>query len=144
MHTRTIPTPYELHELADELLSLLPASDRAHTLALSGPLGAGKTTFAQALAHVLGVTEQVISPTFLIMRTYPTAHRRFMRLVHIDAYRVEDEEELRILNLSDYFAAPETLVCIEWPERIPSFVPADALRLSFEIAPEDVRIVTYG
>ncbi len=88
-------------------------------LALSGPLGAGKTTFTQTLAAALGVQGPVKSPTFALMRTYPCAHPAIRRLVHVDAYRLETEAEARVLNLEEELELPGTVVVIEWPERIP-------------------------
>ena len=61
---------------------------------LSGNLGAGKTTFTQHIAKHLYIEEKITSPTFVLMKKYPIDFRQFKNLIHIDAYRIEDPEEL--------------------------------------------------
>lgn len=76
---------------------------------LNGELGAGKTTFTKGLAKALGVTESVVSPTFMIMCEYVGR----LPLYHFDMYRIEEEDELEELGLTDYLY--ENGVCvIEW------------------------------
>lgn len=89
-------------------------------LALSGPLGAGKTTFVQALAEVLGVEDRPRSPTFSLLRTYlvPREQKGIRRLVHIDAYRLEKASDVYALDLEGEFAEPGTIVAMEWPEQV--------------------------
>ena len=109
---------------------------------LSGDLGAGKTAFTQELGKYLGVKEKINSPTFIIMKSYQLDDKRFGYLVHIDAYRLDDEEEAKPLRLDEVFAVTGQIVCVEWPERISDFLPADAYRLQIEIKPDQSRIVT--
>lgn len=144
MPMRSINTLANLDAFAEETLSTLPQKDTAHVLALSGELGAGKTTFVQTLAKKLGVHEHVTSPTFVIMRTYETTHETFTTLVHIDAYRVEDAREMEVLAIPELFNAAGTIVCIEWPERIASLIPKDARRISFILKSNDSRTVEFG
>ncbi len=116
--------------------------DHALLITLVGDLGAGKTTFVQALAKELGVTESVLSPTYVIMKSYdiPAANqnrnteqtisaRRFAKLVHIDLYRLDKPEELSALKLGAVLADPANLVCIEWPERAGTLLPRPDLHL---------------
>ena len=95
-------------------------------LTLSGPLGAGKTVFVKCLAEVLGVSETVTSPSFIIRRDYATADDIFIRLVHIDAYRLEDPSEIQSIGWSDILHSSDTLVAIEWPERVTEYIPDEA------------------
>jgi tRNA threonylcarbamoyladenosine biosynthesis protein TsaE len=113
----------------------------AFVIALSGDLGAGKTAFTQELAKFLGVTEVVTSPTFTIMKQYPLEGQLFNQLVHIDAYRLEDESEVVPLRLQEIFNAPKTIVCLEWPERIAALIPSTAVRVSIGINPDETRTV---
>jgi tRNA threonylcarbamoyl adenosine modification protein YjeE len=92
------------------------ASDEAVTIGLSGHLGAGKTAFVKEMAKLLGVKEEVTSPTFVIMKIYETTHANWHRLVHIDAYRLEKREELEVLQLENLTADQHNLIMIEWPE----------------------------
>lgn len=111
-------------------------------ITLEGDLGAGKTTFTQELGRNLGVTEQVTSPTFTIMKQYELDHELFDTLVHIDAYRFESEEEARPLRLEEIFTIPRAIVCVEWPERIPSLIPKTATSLTISIIEDEKRLVT--
>jgi len=111
-------------------------------IALQGDLGAGKTTFTQELAKHLGVTETVNSPTFTIMKQYELSHPNFDTLVHMDAYRLESETETKPLRLEELFSTPRTLVCVEWPEIIPTSIPVDAVWVKINIDKDEVRIVT--
>lgn len=89
-------------------------------VALSGPLGAGKTTLVQTLAHRLGVEGRPRSPTFSLLRTYtlPKEQNGIKRLVHIDAYRLENASDVYALDLESELAEPGTIVAMEWPEQI--------------------------
>ena len=104
-------------------------------VALSGGLGAGKTTLARGVLRGLGFTGDVGSPTFPIVQTYDTAPP----LWHVDLYRIERAEELAELGLDD--ARLDAALLIEWPERLPRLW-ADALRLSLAIGPDGVRALT--
>lgn len=109
----------ETMRVAQRLLALLsPDPKRATVVGLSGDLGAGKTTLAKAIADQLGIQETVQSPTFVVAKFYQPTKGDFSQLVHIDAYRIEDEKELDPLHLGEVFERPHTLVIIEWPERI--------------------------
>ncbi len=111
----------ELASVAKEVLSLLHVdNDKATIIALYGELGAGKTTLVQAIATELGVEELVTSPTFVIAKWYKTNTGDFYTLVHIDAYRVESEEELKPLGFIELLKQPRALVIIEWPEKMPT------------------------
>ncbi|MFW2390896.1 MAG: tRNA (adenosine(37)-N6)-threonylcarbamoyltransferase complex ATPase subunit type 1 TsaE [Methyloceanibacter sp.] len=100
---------------------------------LSGPLGAGKTTFARALVRHLGVEGEVPSPTFAIMQRYETQR---LTLVHCDFYRLQPDE-LDELGLDD--ALSEGSLLIEWPERGGDWLPADRLDITLEDAEDDTR-----
>lgn len=114
----------------------------ATVLALHGDLGAGKTTFTQILARTLGVTEVVTSPTFVIMKIYNTNDDRFKTLVHIDAYRLENVDELRVLGFDEILKQKDTIICIEWAERIIELLPSHAIHLQFGMEGEKRTMAT--
>lgn len=117
--SETIQTVTDWEMLAHEIAPSLQAGD---VLALSGPLGAGKTTFTQALARVLGATVDPRSPTFALMRAYPlSGQATIKRLLHIDAYRLEKPEDLLALNLEEELLEAGTVIVIEWPENLSSW-----------------------
>jgi tRNA threonylcarbamoyladenosine biosynthesis protein TsaE len=110
--------------VAKKILAEIQRQNKAASLiALQGDLGAGKTTLVQSIAALLGVTETVNSPTFVIAKFYDTTHGDFKRLVHIDAYRIESESELDVLGWSALLNDPDNLIVIEWPERISGSIP---------------------
>lgn len=112
------------------MAELVPNS-RATVIALEGELGAGKTTFVQALARALGVTKRVVSPTFILMRRLEVAsHDAFDTLVHIDAYRIAAPGELDAVRFNDLLAERRSLICIEWASRIGDALPQDAYRIT--------------
>jgi tRNA threonylcarbamoyladenosine biosynthesis protein TsaE len=133
----------ELDTFANEVLLLLKkdTSAKAKVLALSGDLGAGKTTFTQALGRCLGIKEDMTSPTFTIMKGYETKDDTFTQVIHMDAYRIENENELGPLRFADILVTPNTLLVVEWAERIKRVLPAAALHLTFTIKDENTRIV---
>ena len=116
-------------ELAARIARELPVDA---TLALHGNLGVGKTTFVQGLARGLGVTGAVTSPTFNIF----TTHRGgFRNLVHLDAYRLDDESQIESLMLDDFLVSPFCLA-VEWPEKIAGWLPSDTVHLTLSILGE--------
>jgi tRNA threonylcarbamoyladenosine biosynthesis protein TsaE len=116
------------NELFNEILGRKQTTG-ATVVCLQGDLGAGKTTMTQIIARLLGVIDTVVSPTFVIKKTYTTQGGIFTKLVHMDAYRLEGEH-LDTLRLSDDFAQNDTLMIIEWPEIIESILPVDAIRVT--------------
>src|SRR3989344_3954135 len=111
-------TKNELVPFVEQFLNSLSKGESALVLGLSGDLGAGKTTFTQTLAQLLGVVEIVQSPTFVVMKRYDTKHHTFKTLIHIDAYRLHSGQELLSLGFENLKNDPETLIVIEWPEQV--------------------------
>lgn len=108
--------------LAHDLAICLP--DRL-TIGLEGTLGAGKTLFVQALAAALGVpSEMVVSPTFVLCNHYQGTKP----IYHLDAYRIQDQEEFLALGVQEYFAA-DGITLIEWADRVGGILPTDYLRI---------------
>ncbi|MBI3573681.1 tRNA (adenosine(37)-N6)-threonylcarbamoyltransferase complex ATPase subunit type 1 TsaE [Candidatus Kaiserbacteria bacterium] len=132
----------DLPDFAKDFIARLPKTprERAYVVGLRGELGAGKTTFVQELAQVLGVTNPVTSPTFVIVQTYPITHPSFSRLIHVDAYRLTPEGKDTI-GWKEYAADPENLILAEWPERLPAGARADMI-LEFLVAGENTRSIT--
>ena len=111
-------------------------------VALDGTLGAGKTRLSQALAKACGIpVEDVTSPTFTLWQTYYGART----IHHLDAYRVNDEDEFDALGVEECFAE-DALTLIEWANRIQACLPSDDVRLSIllEVAGEFERTATLS
>ena len=112
----------------------------ATVVGLSGDLGSGKTAFVKGVARVLGVKNNVTSPTFVLEKIYNLPPRKgFSKLVHIDAYRLEHKKELAALKWNEIIQDPETLVFIEWPECVKGALPKDATRIEFRFIDEHTR-----
>lgn len=91
----------------------------ATVICLSGEVGAGKTTFTQSIARCLGVGEPITSPTFLIQKEYDiNNHAWIQKLIHIDAYRLNNKEELEYLGWNKIIHNPHTCIIVEWPEMV--------------------------
>ena len=120
----------QTRRLACELAGVLPAEA---TLALHGDMGVGKTTFVQGLAQGLGVAERVTSPTFAIFSVHQGSYRS---LVHLDAYRLENEQQIESLLLEEFLNGPYCLA-VEWPEKIAAWLPANTWHLVLSIAEGD-------
>ncbi len=119
-----------------------PPSGKACVIALSGELGTGKTSFTQGVAEALGITETVSSPTFVIEKIYKIPHGPFERLVHIDAYRLNNERELEVLGWEKIVTDPTNLIVIEWPERVAGLIPPEAFRVTLQHLEENTRSVS--
>jgi len=111
----TSPNESQTTSIGRQLATMISPGD---IITLSGDLGAGKTTFTKGFAEGLGVKKTITSPTFSLMNVYPTdAHPEIDMFVHIDTYRLENEEDLRAIGVEDYLGDPKTIVMIEWPEK---------------------------
>ena len=111
-------------QIAKQFLTTLAPGNRAIVVAFYGDLGAGKTTFIQALAKEIRIEEPITSPTFVIQKTY-SAKKYFDTLVHIDAYRLSGGEELSKLRFEETISVPDSLVCVEWSENVLDVLPLD-------------------
>jgi len=112
---------------------------------LDGPLGAGKSTLARAIARGAGVTSNLPSPTFNILLCY--AGRADLPVSHVDLYRIEEPSELDEIGWDDLFG--EGLVMVEWPERATGRFPPDRWEVSLRFVDghsdvRDVSVVRCG
>lgn len=106
------------HSLAKELKA-------GQVVALTGDLGAGKTTLTKAIAEGLNIDEPISSPTFAIIKEYKSGD---LPLYHFDVYRLEDPEEMYNLGYEDYFYGDGVCV-VEWADKVESLLPKDTIRI---------------
>lgn len=110
-------------------------------ITLEGTLGAGKTSIARGLLAALGLTGEAPSPSFAIVQPYAPPEVRFP-VLHVDLYRIDDAAEIEELGLDD--ARHDSLLIVEWPERVdPDYWP-DALALRLTIEPDGARGLTIS
>jgi tRNA threonylcarbamoyladenosine biosynthesis protein TsaE len=129
-------SPEDSHALGVRLAAVARPGD---VIALSGELGAGKTSIARGLLAALGLEGEAPSPSFAIVQPYEPPEVR-MPVLHVDLYRIEDPDEAEELGLDD--ARADSLLIVEWPERLGAESWADALWLSLEVTPDGARSLT--
>ncbi|QGF25038.1 tRNA (adenosine(37)-N6)-threonylcarbamoyltransferase complex ATPase subunit type 1 TsaE [Raineyella fluvialis] len=135
-----VPTAEDMTRLGEWLARVVRAGD---LVIAKGELGAGKTTFTQGLGRGLGVEGPVVSPTFVLSRVHRAAEGR-PTLVHVDAYRLGDGDELDDIDLDETAAGAVTLV--EWGEGIAERLNSDRLLMSIERSgdpADDTRFVFF-
>lgn len=110
-------------------------------IALHGDLGSGKTTFVQGLAKGLGIKSHIISPTFIIMRTYDLRNKNFY---HVDLYRIESENDVEGLGLLELMNDPENIIVIEWPDKIEHLLPEKRVDIFFAYLGDDKREISFS
>ena len=137
MSTIALTSLGEIDQAAERFLEVL--GDES-VIAFSGEMGAGKTTFIQALCRKLGITVEVNSPTFSLVNQYftPEGHSIF----HFDLYRIEDPAELFDMGYEEYFFSGE-LCFIEWPEKASHLIPEEALRVEIVVGENESREIRF-
>ena len=114
----------ETWEVAKKFAATLRSGD---VVCLEGDLGAGKTTFTQGVCAALGAKRAVTSPTCCIVSEHPA--EPFL-VVHMDLYRLHDEEDVLQVGWEDYLAQGAVLI-VEWSDRAGSLIPSNAKRVRF-------------
>jgi len=142
-------SPLQTQEFAKKVLTKLKGKN---PICLYGELGSGKTTFVQGLARALGVKKRVISPTFILMRSYQlpvTSYQKrgdwrlatgdWQHLIHLDCYRIESEKDLKSFDLKELCEDKKNLVVIEWAEKLKKILPKGRIDIEFEYAGRNKR-----
>ena len=133
--TINIPDTDQIDRAAQQFLPLL---DKYNIFAFHGGMGAGKTTFINALCKALGVEDPTGSPTFAIVNEYQT--RQGMPVFHFDFYRIRKIEEVYDMGYEDYLYSG-ALCFIEWPELVEDLLPADVVAVHLSQQPDGSRAV---
>lgn len=134
-------TSHSVEQTAEFALRLAKELQGGEVITLTGDLGAGKTSFTQGLARGLGITKQVNSPTFTLIKEY---HGGRLPLYHMDVYRVEDEWEE--LGFEEYFYGTGVTV-VEWPQQIAAQLPKERLEIQINKQGEherEIRVHVQG
>jgi len=131
----------ETHGFAKKIAKELRGGE---VLCLIGDLGAGKTAFVKGLAAGLGIKNVITSPTFVLMKVYSITDNKIKKsvngqrltvnnLVHIDAYRLDDGEQLLGIGAEDYLGRPDCVTVIEWADRVKDIWPKKIVKIEFKI-----------
>lgn len=128
----------DIDRAAGEFVELM---DDATVYAFNGEMGAGKTTFINALAKALGVEDDATgSPSFAIINEYRSDTTAEL-IYHFDLYRLESLEEAYDIGVEDYFDSG-ALCLIEWPERVADILPDDTVRVDIKVMDDGSRVLT--
>ncbi|HZY79395.1 MAG TPA: tRNA (adenosine(37)-N6)-threonylcarbamoyltransferase complex ATPase subunit type 1 TsaE [Cyclobacteriaceae bacterium] len=131
---------FTLDELDDLVEDLRVAADGCNVWLFYGEMGAGKTTLIKTICKALGVNSPMTSPTFSIVNEYnDNAGRVFY---HFDFYRLKNEEEAYDIGVEEYLDSGN-LCFVEWPERVPSILPASRFEIHIEIESRTQRRIHY-
>ncbi len=117
-----ITTEQQMINFGKKIASDLHGGD---VVLLYGDLGAGKTTLTKGIALGLGITNNIVSPTFTLMQIYNVRNTKATKLrnfVHIDTYRLENEKQLMEIGAQDYIGDPDTVCVIEWAEKVDKLI----------------------
>ncbi len=131
MKTKISNSELQTQKIGESLGKSLKGGD---IIALYGDLGAGKTVFVKGIAKGLGIKKRILSPTFVFMRSYPTAKGK--QFIHIDLYRGQDRRDFEALGLEELFSQ-NCIVVLEWAEKIAKMLPQK--RIDVQIIKEDEK-----
>ena len=135
MTTIHVDSIAQLPEAAEKFVAVM---DDRTVYAFYGQMGAGKTTFINALCRRLGVEDDVTnSPSFAIINEYRSDTTAEL-IYHFDLYRLEDIDEALEIGVEDYFDSG-ALCFLEWPERIEDILPDDTVRVDTRVNDDDSR-----
>lgn len=135
----------ETQDFGKKIAASLTPSEDAKTISLTGGLGSGKTTFTQGFALGLGILDRIVSPTFILMRTYTLPPgQSFRKLYHLDLYRLDGniEQQMKDLGILEVWDDSQNIVLIEWAEKAGNFLPKDTINIAFETVNDTVRKIT--
>ena len=136
--TLTIPSLDAIDSVARQFVDLM---DDYTVFAFNGEMGAGKTTFINALSRVLGVDEDpTSSPSFAIINEYRSSTTAEL-IYHFDLYRLENLEDAFDIGVEDYLDSG-AICFLEWPERIADILPDDTVRVDIAEQPDGSRLLT--
>lgn len=140
----------ETEKFSEEFISQIKQNPKeAFLVCLSGDLGAGKTTLVKDFAKVLGVKENITSPTFNIMKIYklPLDKARggkannYKLMYHIDAYRLKNGEELLPLGFKEILQEKDNIIFLEWPENVKNILPLNNVTIYLKVIDGNKREV---
>jgi tRNA threonylcarbamoyladenosine biosynthesis protein TsaE len=106
-----------------------------------GEMGSGKTTFIKTLCLQIGVEDTMSSPTFSIINEYQAKNDK--KIYHFDFYRIKNEAEAYDIGSEEYFYSGN-LCLVEWPEKIPSLIPAEHAEVSITVENQNHRTIALS
>lgn len=130
----------DFKSFVEKFLQTIKQKETALIIALSGNLGAGKTTLVQFAAEYFNITENITSPTFVIQKEYEIEYHHFLKkMIHVDAYRLENASELEYLGWDENINNPDNIIFIEWPEQVSGINMPNVTTINIKILENDIR-----
>jgi tRNA threonylcarbamoyladenosine biosynthesis protein TsaE len=112
-------------------------------ICLTGNLGAGKTTFAKGIAHGLNIKNNITSPTFVFMKVYDLKKDKIKKFVHIDAYRIQSENDIEAIGAPEYFTRKDSVTLIEWADNIKKLLPENSQFIELKNLDQNTREINF-
>ena len=130
----------DLEKPAEYIFSKI--SKDKNLILLSGDLGAGKTSLTKYIAKLFGITSEITSPTFTIVKEYKTRNKVFKNFYHFDVYRIKELEELDNIGFNEYIYKDNSICIIEWADKIKDILPSEkALDVTIKLNDDASRMV---
>jgi len=140
----------EITKISKEVINRILKMDntKAKVITLSGDLGAGKTTLTKELAKQFGIKENILSPTFVIMKIYninsnSKYYSHFKKFIHIDAYRLDSSEELLKIGWDKLINDKDNLIFIEWPEKVIECIDNTNFKITLSHVDNENRLIEF-
>ncbi len=128
-------SPAETKKLGEKLGRFccrgLPSLSQALVISLEGDLGGGKTTFLQGLARAFQI-KKILSPTFIIYRSYSLTACHFQEFYHFDFYRLQKASQIKKLGWAEKLANPRNVLAVEWGDKFSSLLPLMKIQVEFK------------
>ncbi len=136
-------SPEQTQKLAAKFASSLKPGD---VVGLVGQLGVGKTQFVKGMAQYFGYTENVTSPTFVLMQIYSIEGKdqSIKQLCHVDAYRIASSADILNTGIEEYLGRQDSVVVVEWEKKIVDIMPQNTIYIEFSLGTENEnkRLIT--
>ena len=134
----------KIEELGQAVQALLKFANGRKKMVFYGEIGAGKTTFIQALCRHFSITDPVTSPTFSLVNeySYETSEQKEGLVYHLDLYRLKNLQEALDIGIEDYLY-DQHYCLIEWPEIIESLLPPEVVRIKIELTSDSKRKILF-
>ncbi len=114
----------------------------AAIVSLEGNLGSGKTEFVKGMGQALKIKKKILSPTFLLLKSYPFKGSRFLNFYHLDCYRVL-AKNMMSLGLEDIFKDKQSIVVIEWGDLLKNVLKSNIIRIKFKVLNKKERLIEF-